>query len=431
MGLTLAYHLSQQGVQVELFEAAPQLGGLSTWFDYGPFVWDKYYHVILRSDHDLIALIKDVGLEDKLVWKPTKTGFYWRGRFLSMSNHWEFITFPVLNLFSKARLAFGILYSQTIKDVSVLEGISAPNWLKKVFGKNVYHSIWEPLLESKFGVLKEEVPASVICSTLNRYYSTRSKGDGQEWMGHLHGVGYKTLIETLQRKIMEKGGKLHSGSPILSLEQNENKQCLLNHAQGQQAFDYVINTMPSVNLKKIAPQLKGIYTSAAPPEFLGVIRHAIVLKKNMTPYYVTNLIDREFSFTGIISVSALTFPDELKGNYLMMLPRYDVPSSPWFEKSDQEIESIFFNQLRSIWPDIDQQVIGSFVHREKVVQALWIQAPPNTHRAARTDDERVWNINAELVGRDTLNNNAIVRAAKQYAGEFFEFIKDKERNRDV
>lgn len=426
MGLTIAHSLSQKNIQVDLFEAAPQLGGLCTWFDYGPYIWDKYYHVILRSDKDLINFIKEVGLENTLVWKTTQTGFFWNKQFVSMSNYWEFLTFPVLNIFEKMRLAAGILYSHSIKDYSSLEGQTAPEWLKKVFGKGVYSSIWEPLLESKFGVLKDRVPASIICSTLNRYYSTRSKEDGKERMGHLHGVGYKTLIDLLQKKIEGCGSKIHTALPILSMVQDDEGKYTLKHAHGSSSYDYVINTMPSMQLKKIAPQLQGIYSNDQPPEFLGVIRHALLLKKPLTPYYVTNLIDRSFSFTGIIGVSALALPDEMQGGNLLMLPRYDVPNSPWFSKSDSEIESIFLNQLRNFWPNIDQEILGSFVHREKIIQALWIQAPPNTRHAAMTYDKRVWNINAELVGRDALNNNAIVRAAKLYANEFFDFIKQRE-----
>ena len=146
MGLTLAYRLSMKGHQVHVLESENQIGGLSTWFDYGGFFWDKYYHVILRSDAHLLHLIEELGLSDNMCWMATKTGFLWQGKHHSMSNYLEFLRFPVLNLFQKVRLAIGILYSQYRSYPEKLEMIPAEKWLISIFGKQVYSAIWESLL---------------------------------------------------------------------------------------------------------------------------------------------------------------------------------------------------------------------------------------------------------------------------------------------
>ncbi|MFN4174329.1 MAG: FAD-dependent oxidoreductase, partial [Parachlamydiaceae bacterium] len=169
MGFAMGYRLSKLGHEVTILEAAPQIGGLSTWADFGDFTWDKYYHVILKSDASLLKLIEELNLSDKLFWAATKTGFLWEGKHVSMSNGLEFLTFPPLNLFDKARLGFGILYNYSIKDAKQLNGKKASDWLRSVFGNKVYETIWEPLLESKFGSLKDKIPAHIIWSTLKRY----------------------------------------------------------------------------------------------------------------------------------------------------------------------------------------------------------------------------------------------------------------------
>src|SRR5207253_279615 len=107
MGLTLGHRLTNAGMQVTVLEAQDQPGGLSTWFDYGDFIWDKYYHVILKADSELLGLIDELGLSDRVVWTPTKTGFLWKGEHVSMSSHWELLKFPVINLFDKVRLGLG------------------------------------------------------------------------------------------------------------------------------------------------------------------------------------------------------------------------------------------------------------------------------------------------------------------------------------
>jgi hypothetical protein len=173
----------------------------------------------------------------------------------------------------------------------------------------------------------------------------------------------------------------------------------------------VISTIPTAALQRIAPHLEvqGARASA-PPKFLGVIRLALVLHQGLSPYYVTNLIQAGFPFTGIIELSSLASPGMFAGHGFVMLPRYEVPSSPWFDKPDEEVYETFVAALEPMWPNIRTNVLQWYVHRERIVQALWISAPPPAKPWA-TPDGRVWSINAELAGRDTLNNNAIVRTA--------------------
>ena len=78
MGMTLASRLAERGHAVTVLERDHQLGGLATYHDYGPFVWDRFYHCILPSDSHLIGLLKDVGLGDG----GQVAGVTWRGESL-------------------------------------------------------------------------------------------------------------------------------------------------------------------------------------------------------------------------------------------------------------------------------------------------------------------------------------------------------------
>ena len=60
MGTCIGYFLSQRGIEVEIFEASPMLGGLA-----GPLTLedgttvDRYYHAILSSDSHLRQLCEE------------------------------------------------------------------------------------------------------------------------------------------------------------------------------------------------------------------------------------------------------------------------------------------------------------------------------------------------------------------------------------
>jgi protoporphyrinogen oxidase len=424
MGLTLAYRLGAAGHRVTVLEAAPQMGGLATWFDYGDFVWDKYYHVICRQDSQLLALIDELALAPELRWTRTKTGFLWRGRLISMSNTWEFLTFPPLSLLDKIRLARGIIHCTRIKDATHLEKTKATDWLTAVFGKSVYEVVWEPLLESKYGAVKDMVPATIMWATITRYYATRSKGAGREQFGFLT-RGFKTLYDALSRAIAERGGEIRCGVPVAAIDTTDPAAVIVKAGSETLRFDRLISTLPTALLRRVAPHLTDLFQQeAAPPRFLGVVCMALVLRKPLSPYYVTNLIQRGMPFTGIIEVSNLTGCQLLNGGYLTMLPRYDVPESPWFERDGEEIAREFLAALKPIWPDVEDNIVRHFVHRERRIQALWIDAPPPpVHAPRRTSDGRVWSVNAELAGRDTLNNNAIVRVANEAAQGCFSLWK--------
>ena len=116
MGITLALRLTEMGHKVTLFEAAPELGGLVSSWKMNDVEWDKFYHVILLSDFKTRELLKQVGLEDKIEWVETKTGFYMNGKLYSMSDTVEFLKFPTLNLFDKFRLGLTILVASRIKN---------------------------------------------------------------------------------------------------------------------------------------------------------------------------------------------------------------------------------------------------------------------------------------------------------------------------
>ena len=414
MGMTLGYRLAKAGHEVTILESAGQEGGLATWHDYGDFVWDKYYHVILKQDAHLLGLIDELGISSKMQWRETKTGFLWNGKLVSMSNNWEFLKFPVLSLFAKLRLGLGILYIQRVNDAAPLERVTATAWLRRVFGRTVYERIWEPLLESKYGTLKDRVPATIMWATIRRYYATRNRGDGKETLGFLSG-GLRTFYASLREAIEDAGGSIETGVAVGRIEADADGISVVV-GDDSRSFDRVISTVPSRILEKLAPDVDlDRSDEGAKPQFLGVICMSLILRKPLTKFYVTNLVERGLPFTGIIELTALTGPREMNGRHLVMLPRYDTPDSAWFDRPDSEISNEFLGALRRIWPKIDENIVGYDVNRTRLVQALWIDQPPTKHGPAIFADGRLWSVNAELAGRDTLNNNAIIHVANTAA----------------
>ena len=217
-GIAAALELAKSGkFDVTLFEQADHLGGMSDYYTWNDITWDRFYHVILSTDTLMIDFIKEIGLEDQLFWKETKSGFYGDGKLVSMSTMMDFLKFPFLSLWQKFRLGLGILYSSRINDPKNLEKIYVRQWLTKVFGRRVYEKIWDPLLRSKLGDAREKTSAAFIWATINRLYGARNAENKQEKMGHVHG-GYKTILDAAEKKLKQYGVQILLNSPVTKIE---------------------------------------------------------------------------------------------------------------------------------------------------------------------------------------------------------------------
>src|ERR1700752_4250288 len=151
LGMTIALRLAQRGHSGTLYEAASSLGGVASPWQLGEVVWDRHYHVILQSDSYLLSLLKELQLENEVHWAPTRTGFYVDSPLYSLSNVFEFLSFPPLNLMDKLRLGATVLAASRITDWKRLEGICVADWLEKWSGRRGLEKILLPLLRGKIG----------------------------------------------------------------------------------------------------------------------------------------------------------------------------------------------------------------------------------------------------------------------------------------
>jgi protoporphyrinogen oxidase len=411
-GLTAAFYLLRAGADVTLIEAQPKVGGLSTDFDFGRFTWDKFYHCILTSDRPLLQLIEDLGLSPDLRWTKTKVGFFAGGSLHSMSSSLDFLRFPPLNLWQKCRLATGILYASRIRDARALESELASDWLTRIFGKKNYDKMWGPLLKCKLGACRDEASAAFIWATIARLYSTREDTSNRsECLGYVRG-GYRTVTERLIRAIEMMGGRIVTGHPIEEISADTRIRCKTALQEFQ--FDNVISTLPSPVLRRIAPQLGREYADQlSRVQYLGVICIALVLKRSLSPYYVTNLVD-DVPFTGIIEMTNLISGEETGNTHLVYLPKYTAPGDPLFEASEEDIWPSFKRSLTRIFPDLkDDEIEHRYLFRERFVQPVPVLNYSSLVPQMSTPVPGLILANTTQIINSTLNNNEMVKIALQ------------------
>jgi protoporphyrinogen oxidase len=409
MGLTVAHRLAQQGHKVTVFEAAPGLGGLAGSWKIHNFEWDKFYHVILLSDNHTRGILKELELDDKIEWVETKTGFYTDGKLYSMSNTIEFLSFPPLNLIDKFRLGLTIFVASKLKNWKRLEQIPVETWLKRWSGKNTFYKIWLPLLRAKLGESYKQTSTAFIWATIQRMYAARRSGLKKEMFGYVKG-GYATILKSLESKLISGGVEIktnHQASAISST----GGSVTINFTNGQeQQFDQVISTLPSSISANIC---KGLSADEIAKhnniEYLGVICASIVLDREISPYYVTNITDTWVPFTGIIEMSALVDKKNFGGQSLLYLPKYLKPDDPLFLATDKEIEDLFLGALLKLYPFLSWSNIKYVgIARAQKVFALSTIGYSQTLPEIKTSAPGVYILNSAHITNGTLNVNETI-----------------------
>jgi protoporphyrinogen oxidase len=398
-----------------VLEAGSQVGGLTTHYNFGPFSWDKFYHCILTSDSALLQLIEDLGLTHELHWSETKTGFFANQRLYSMSSALDFLRFPPLNLWQKARLGLGILYASRIRDGRPLEKYLASEWLTKVFGLANYRKLWGPLLKSKLGACREETSAAFIWTYIARYYSTREKTASQkERLGYVTG-GYRTVFVRLLEAIEKMGGNIVTGAAVDRLVTGSDGGIELNTSAGRFHFDQAIVTVPSRRFVDMAPELAPDYVQKlTTAKYLGIVCFVLVLKRQLSPYYVLNLTDEGLPFTGVIEMTNLVSRSETAGYHLVYLPKYTVPGDPLFNAPEDELWTTFREGLRRVCPDLkDSDIEMRHLFRERLVQPVPVLNYSDIVPDMQTNVDDLFLANSTQIINSNLNNNAMVKIANR------------------
>ncbi len=414
MGMTLAHRLTQQGHKVTVFESAPELGGLVSSWKMGDVEWDKFYHVILLSDFRTRNILKDIGLEDKIEWVETKTGFYINGKLYSMSDTVEFLRFPTLNLIDKFRLGLTILIASKIKDWKRLEKIPVTTWLKKWSGKNTYNKIWLPLLRAKLGDSYERTSAVFIWATIQRLYGAKKGGLKKEMFGFVRG-GYKNVIEAFKNTLLTEGVQVRTGTSVNEVKTGADNKPLIRFADDSvESFDEVIVTLPSSIAARLCTGLSPNEVKKLNAiEYLGVICVAVLLDKSISDFYITNITDSRFPFTGVIEMSALVNKDYLGGNALVYLPKYVTVNEQLFNKSDEEIKDYFIENFKTMYPWLtDDNIKFVGVARAKHVMTVAKLNYSENLPGVKTSVPNLYIVNTSQIKDGTLNVNETVRVAE-------------------
>jgi protoporphyrinogen oxidase len=415
MGLAVADRLAAAGHSVTVYERATQPGGLATWQDFGPCTWDRFYHVILPSDAPLIGFLRELGLADQLCWRPTQTGYYVDHKFYGLSNNLEFLRFPPLNLWDKARLAATILYCSRIEDWRRLENITVEDWLIRTSGRATFEKFWRPLLLAKLGENYRRVSAVFIWSYIKRLFSARDAAAQAEQLGYVSG-GYRKVFLRIQERVQAAHGALRLNVDVRAVTAGAERGISIAADVGAEQFDKVVFTSP-VNVMRavVQPDLVALPSQRGDIEYLGVVCPVLLTRQAIMPYYVLNIADARIPFTGVVGMSNLVDRSETADLHLNYLPKYVLSDDPILRASDADLKTIFLSGVRAMFPQLAAtDIVDLQIQRAVKVQPLQVLNYSQLVQQPTTQHRDFYVLNTAQFVNNTLNNNQVIRTVNEF-----------------
>ncbi len=368
LGLTAAYRLAQAGTHVAVYERAPDMGGLVGAFDFAGHRVDRFYHVVLPTDDRVRGLAEELGLGDRFRFRPTGVGFYDDARLFSMSSAKEFLTFPLLPLHDRVRLAAFVARCGLISSSEELDDVPLLPWLTKLCGRRTVERLWKPLLDSKFDGNYDDLPATYIWGRTKRMSKTRD-ASGREIMGWLEG-GYETLIAALVERIEQLGGELHAGTSVDQIAGSADSVDGLVVGGRLRPFDHVLCTLlPPLARRLLAPAL----AEQAPADhcrYLGVICVLLRTSRSVSPYYTLNITDRRIPLTTVVETTHVVDPAHT-GGHIVYAAKYVDPSHPDLKRPVEDVQTDYIRHVREIFHDLrDDEILDVVVQRAPAVEPV-------------------------------------------------------------
>lgn len=412
LGMSLAARLAEHH-EVTLVEAAPALGGLASTWQIGDIRWDRHYHVILPTDLRTLALMAELGLSDKLIWRSVPAGCEHEGTIHPATTPREILRLPFLTLIDKARLGLTAARAAVLRDPIRIENVTAVSWLRRWSGRNATEAFWMPLLRSKLGRNVDIASATFIATTLRRLTGARREagatGDG---FGFVSG-GYATVLDRLAARLDDLHVRTRLGAGVTCVAKTPDGIAVTTNDNVTSTYDRVVVTAAAPLAARICRDISDDERSACEGvTYQGIVCMSLLLANRLTQNYITYLLSPH-PFTAIIDMSALVGPDQLRGHGLVYLPSYVRSDDPLLDSSDSEIVESFLEGLEQLYPGVRESVIMACVSKARYVLPVPTLGYSTHLPPVRTSVDGLFLVNSALITDGTLNVNETLGVAER------------------
>ena len=367
MGLAVAYQLARDGHQPVVFEADDRVGGMTAMFDFAGLTIERYYHFHCLSDHAFLKVLDELGLAGKMRWVETKMGYWYQGQLQPWGNPVALLRFKGLGLVAKFRYGLHAFLCTKRTDWKPLDHVEATGWIRRWVGEEAWEVLWRRLFDYKFYDKAHNLSAAWIWSRIRRIGRSRSSLM-REKLGHLEG-GSQTLLQGLKDDIEKHGGEIRLRHPASKVRLDGGRVAGVETAEGFEAFDKVISTVPLPFVPRLLPDLPAeLLDKYRALQNIAVVCVIAKLRRQVTPNFWLNVNDPEMDIPGLVEYSNLR---PLGDEHVVYVPFYMPGEHPKFAEPDQAFLDKVKHYLKTIQPALtDDDFLAMRASRYRYAQPV-------------------------------------------------------------
>ncbi len=364
-GMVAAWDLKKAGHDVTIFESATYAGGLASGFKEPHWKWsvEKFYHHWFQSDSEMLGLIRELGLEDKVQFPRPLTVMYYKKKWYPFDSILNALRFPGLGWgLNKIRFGFVGLFLRLTNNWRALEKVTAHEWMMKWAGKQVYEQMWQPLLIGKFASYYKDVNMAWMWARMHAR-TTR--------LGTFEG-GFQNFADLFAEKLRALGVEIRLGASIKSIKQDQASTGL---SVDGESFDKVLVTTSPNLMAKLCPDLPENYLKGLLDlKSMGAVVMTLSLKHSISKdgYYWFNVPkDEGYPFLALVEHTNFVSSENFGGDRIVYAGDYLELGHEYFSMSDEELLERFIPAFQKFNPEFKREWINKiWVHKTNYAQPV-------------------------------------------------------------
>jgi len=349
-GMAAAYDLKKAGHDVTIFESADYVGGLASGFKEPHWNWsvEKFYHHWFQSDSEMLGLIRELGLEDKVRFPRPLTVMLYKNKWYPFDSIFKMALFPGLGWgINKIRFGFVGLFLRLTNNWRALEKVTADEWMMRYAGKQVYEQMWKPLLIGKFGPYYKDVNMAWMWARI-KARTTR--------LGTFEG-GFQKFADLFAEKLREQRVEIRLGARVESIKQEQAGLSVRSDGKSE-SFDKVLVTSSPNLMAKLCPDLPENYLKGLLElKSMGAVVMTLALKQPLSKdgYYWFNVPkDEGYPFLALVEHTNFVPKENFGGDHIVYAGDYLELGHEYFSMSDDELLERFIPAFQKFNPEFSR-----------------------------------------------------------------------------